>query len=256
MQVLEGLYLLGPDDYHQCIYLWDTGAGFLLIDPSYTRFQPMIEIQIRQLGLDLEDVKWVLLTHMHWDHAESAAAYEKRGAAVYIHAGDEGYITGKIKAEAVSMTEPVAHPVLFQDSAELSFGRVKMRVIHTPGHTPGSACYSLNWNGNSVLISGDIVLNFGRHAWMGAAYCNWDQYLASLWKLYDHPDRPAWQVLLPGHGTIDLEGAGDSLYKVLQVTSEIIRRRRSGDTIDWIDPYELFWKIKIEGGPELEVLKS
>ena len=91
---------------------------------------------------------------------------------------------------------------------------------------------------------------------MGADYCNWDQYLASLWKLHDDRDGKKWRVMLPGHGTIDLEGATDSLYAVIQVVSEIIRRRRAGSDIDWIDPHHLFWQIKQAGGPELEVLRG
>ena len=256
LQILEGLYLLGPDDYHQCIYLWDTGEGLLLVDPSYSRFQNMIETQIRQLGYRLEDVKWVLLTHMHWDHSQSAAAWEKRGVKVYIHAADADYITGRKDPGGPESVQTVVSPVVFEDGAELEFGKLKMRAIHTPGHTPGSACQSLSWLGTPVLISGDIVLDWGRHAWMGADYCNWDQYLASLWKLHGDKDAALWQMLLPGHGTIDLDGTGDSLYAVIQIVSEIMRRRRAGSTIDWLNPYEVFWQLKQEGGKELEVLRS
>ena len=256
VQVIEGLYLLGPEDYHQSIYLWDTGEGLLLIDPSYSRFQPIVETQIRQLGWELKDVKWVLLTHMHWDHAQSAAAWEKKGVPVYIHADDEGYLTGRIDSGGSEPVYPVATPVVFKGGDELKFGGLKMRAIHTPGHTAGSACFSVDWKGHPVLVSGDIVLHWGRHAWMGADYCNWDQYLASLWKLHDDRDGKKWRVMLPGHGTIDLEGATDSLYAVIQVVSEIIRRRRAGSDIDWIDPHHLFWQIKQAGGPQLEVLRS
>ncbi|MEA1997000.1 MAG: MBL fold metallo-hydrolase [Gemmatimonadota bacterium] len=257
MEILENLYLLGPEDYHQCIYLWDTGSGLLLIDPSYSRFRPMVETQVRQLGYELGDVKWVLLTHMHRDHAQSAGAWEQAAdAAVYIHADDVDYITGRKKVYGSEIDQPVKNPQTFTDGDDLAFGNVKMKVIHTPGHTPGSSCFYLSLPGNKVLISGDIVLNWGRHAWMGADYCNWDQYLESLWKLNEMNVVQAWNVLLPGHGTIDLEGAGNSLYAVIQVVSEIIRRRRAGSDIDWIDPYKLFWTRKAEGKGEIEPLRS
>jgi len=256
MQILDGFFALGPGDYQQNIYLWDTGDGLLLVDPSYELFRPMIDTQIRQLGYEISQVRWVLITHMHWDHSQSAAAYEKRGAAVYIHADDADYITGKKAAQAVEMPEPVKNPVTFTDNDILKFGSLEMKVIHTPGHTPGSCCFSLDWKGTGVLISQDIVLHFGRHAWMGADYCNWDQYLASLWKLYNYPEAERWQVVLPGHSTIDLEGGKDSVYKVLQVASEIIRSRRSGEKIEWIDPFEFFYKRRITGKPEIEPLKS
>ncbi|HLA41438.1 MAG TPA: MBL fold metallo-hydrolase [Candidatus Glassbacteria bacterium] len=256
LAILEDLYLLGPDDYHQCIYLFDTGDGLLLIDPSYDRFQLMIETQIRQLGYRLEDVRWVLLTHMHWDHGQSAAKWESRGVPIYIHEADRGYMTGELDSQSPLPMTPVKKPVTFKDGDKLTFGSLQMEAIHTPGHTPGSACHSLVWHGAPVLISGDIVLHFGRHAWMGASYCNWDDYLASLWKLQNHPDRSKWQVLLPGHGTVELEGAPDSIWMVLEVTSDIIRQRRAGSTLEWVDPHQLYWQLKQKGKPAPEVLKS
>ena len=256
-RILDNLYLLGPDDYHQCIYLWDTGAGLLLIDPSYDRFAPLVNTQIRQLGYELSDVKWILLTHMHWDHSQCSAQWEARGVPINIHEDDRGYITGELDLGAQSLpVTPVKHPVTFKDGDILEFGKLKLRAIHTPGHTPGSTCFSFDWAGSSGLVSGDIILDFGRHAWMGAEYCNWDQYLASQWKLYNDTDKSSWQVLLPGHGTVDLEGAQDSLWQVMQITSYIITQRRAGDKLDWINPYQFYWELKQEGKPAPEVLKS
>ncbi len=256
-QILENVYLLGPDDYHQCIYLWDTGSGLLLIDPSYERFSPLINTQIRQLGYELSDVKWVLLTHMHWDHSQCAAQWEERGVPVYIHQDDRGYITGELDLGPLSLPmTPVKKPVTFTAGQTLTFGALSLRVIHTPGHTPGCACFSFDWAGVPGLISEDIVLHFGRHAWMGADYCNWSQYLASLWRLHDHPDASRWQALLPGHGTVELEGAMDSIRQVMQVTSHIIRQREAGSDIEWVTAHKLFWQLKHEGKPAPEILKA
>jgi hydroxyacylglutathione hydrolase len=256
MKIIKDIYLLGPDDYHQLIYLWDTGDGLLLIDPSYERFRPMIETQIRQLGFNLDQVKWVLLTHMHGDHAQSAGAYEKRGSVVFIHQDDAEAVTGRKKMVAAMPDKPVAQPTVFADGDKLKFGNLELSAIHTPGHTPGGCCFTVDWEHNRVLVSGDIVLDYGRHAWMGADYCNWDQYLASLWKLYNHPEAKESEVLLPGHGTINLDGARDSLYKVIQITSYIIRQRRAGSDLDWTDPYELFWRQKLGEKLNLEPLKA
>ncbi len=257
MQVAAGLYLLGPEDNGQGIYLWDTGAGLLLIDPSYTRFQPQLEVQIRQLGYTPEQVRWVLLTHMHFDHVESAGAWEARGAEVHIHAADAPYVTGETAAEATEIDPPVKQPVTFEDGAELAFGGVTLSALHTPGHTPGSCCLFGSWQGQPLVVSGDIALHWGRHAWMGADYCDWDQYLASLWKLHRRAEEAGTQLMLPGHGTIELEGAGRSIWATVLLTSEIIRRRRAGETeLEWLNPYEVFRARKDAGLPELEPLEA
>jgi glyoxylase-like metal-dependent hydrolase (beta-lactamase superfamily II) len=255
MQVFSDVYLLGWDDCSQGVYLWDTGERLLLIDPSYSRYQLGIETQVRQLGWSVEDVKWVLLTHMHWDHTQAAAHWERRGATINIHSGDKDYVTGRLDPEGPDPIEPVENPETFEDSQRLRFGQLELTAIHTPGHTPGATCFSTKWRGRGVLISGDIALHRGRHAWMGAEYCNWGEYLASLWKLNDHSDAPAWQTMLPGHGTIDLEGAQDSLYAVIQIVSEVISRRRSGEEIGGINAYKFFWQLKHGMVDEPKVLR-
>jgi glyoxylase-like metal-dependent hydrolase (beta-lactamase superfamily II) len=250
LEILEGLYLLGPADYQQNIYLWDTGEGLLIIDPSYRLFLPLVETQIRQLGFGLTEVKWVLITHGHSDHAQSADAYLMRGAEIYI-CGSEA---GVKETLASAPPEITARMKTFEDGTELAFGRLKLRVIHTPGHTDGSCCFATQWQGKGILVSGDHALHFGRHASMDASE-DWNKYLKSLWKLYDHPVAKEAQVLLPGHSTIDLEGARESIYRVIQVVSEVLRRRQAGEKTDWLNPYALFWQRKLDGGPNIEPLK-
>jgi glyoxylase-like metal-dependent hydrolase (beta-lactamase superfamily II) len=252
MQILEGLYLIGPADYQQNIYLWDTGDGLLIVDSSYESFRPMLEIQIRQLGYDPSQVKWIVLTHGHNDHAENSIVFLKKGAEVYLCAVEDGVK----EAQASGDPDIAARLKVFKDGDELSFGALRLKVILTPGHTSGSCCFSTSWQGTGILISGDHVLHFGRYADMSAPICDWDRYLASLWKVYDHPDAKNWQMLFPGHSTIDLERARDGVYQVLQVTSEVMRRRRAGEKIDWLNSYEYFWQCKLAGKPAPDPLKS
>lgn len=69
------------------------------------------------------------------------------------------------------------------DGEELHLGNKVLDVIHTPGHTPGSACFLLQARGKNILFSGNTVLYDGRLGWQGNPYADNRQYLSSLEKL-------------------------------------------------------------------------
>lgn len=257
IRLLTGLWVLCGDD-QQRTYLINTGDGLLLIDPSYDAFTKQIVRQIESLGYTQNDVRWALLTHCHTDHAQSAPYWQKAGAEILIHAADLNPIRrgNEITAwgglpEPRRYFTPVTGPVTtFEDGDTLSFGSLALSVIHTPGHTPGTSCFYFKHDGKKVLLSEDIVLHFGRHAWMGNPYTDWEQYIKSLWKVKrffirrsrDVSKPIQYDLLLPGHGTIGLDNAVRDIDYTIKVVSYIINQRLTGSDIDWINPYEFFWE--------------
>ena len=119
------------------------GASF---DPA---FEPQKAIDILEKKGCL--LQAVFLTHNHWDHIDGLPYLIKRcQPTVYVHALDQGPIQ--------EMTQKIH---LVCDGEEISWGDIKIRVIHTPGHTPGSACYLIH---QEILVSGDTLFqgNCGR----------------------------------------------------------------------------------------------
>jgi hydroxyacylglutathione hydrolase len=91
------------------------------------------------------DVQMIVVTHRHGDHwAEIDLAKEALGAPIWCHEDDRA---------------PYAKHVFdtLADGAEIVLGESKVRVIHTPGHTPGSICLLVD----GVLISGDTLFPGG-----------------------------------------------------------------------------------------------
>jgi len=250
-KVAQGIYVLGKDEEGQLIYLLDTGAGLLLIDPSYDTWQDLLVRQIRELKYDPSQVKWVLVTHCHVDHAQSCHAWRAKGAKIFIPDGDAHPVeSGNMITAWWLVPEPDRHftgcPVdtRIYDGDILEFGKISLYAIATPGHTPGSTCYYLRHEGKDLLFSGDIALHAGRHAWMGNSYADWDQYLKSLEKLAHFAvgdKRVTYEVLLPGHGAVDLKGGQRSVDETVRIVRNILARRHSGETIEWIDPYPWNW---------------
>jgi glyoxylase-like metal-dependent hydrolase (beta-lactamase superfamily II) len=250
-RVSEGLYVLGRDNMEQQIYLLDTGSGLLLIDPSFDAWQEDIRGEIRQLGYDVSQVKWVLLTHSHIDHSQSTHTWHEGGAKIFVGDADahavetcNSLVATWVEPEANGHCTPSPVDQHVYDGDILHFGIVTLYAIGTPGHTPGSTCYYLDRNGKHILFSGDVVLHDGRHAWMGNPYADWPQYLASIDKLanFSVEGKPIqFDVLLPGHGTVDMDDAQRSVHETEKIVRNIVARRSSGEKIDWINAYEWDW---------------
>jgi hydroxyacylglutathione hydrolase len=105
-------------------------------------------------------VKYLLHTHAHFDHiGATAAVKEALGAAPCLHPADneiyrnlplQGRLFGFEMGEAPDVEK------FLEDDEELSFGRFKLRVVHTPGHSPGGVCFQLVGE-DERLFSGDTL---------------------------------------------------------------------------------------------------
>jgi len=149
MQVLEGLYLIRGEVSN--IYLVRASGGYVLIDAGTPSDPPRVLSYISQLGLEPSAVKFVLLTHSHWDHAGGLRELVLRtGARVAVHREEVSYVrSGRGRYEGVEVD------VVLDDGDEV----LGLRAVHTPGHTPGSTCY-LDTSRNAIFV-GDLVYEEG-----------------------------------------------------------------------------------------------
>jgi glyoxylase-like metal-dependent hydrolase (beta-lactamase superfamily II) len=130
----------------------------------------------------------VLETHGHWDHIQAVPAVRDAGYRVAVSAGDAGMLP--------------SYDDLLDDDAVVEVGRLRLRTILTPGHTPGSMCFKLE--GSPVLFSGDTLFPGGPG--------NTDGDPGRFAEIIEQVDRklftlPADTVVLPGHGLDTTVGA-------------------------------------------------
>lgn len=148
----------------------------------------------------------ILLTHGHFDHMLAAGELQKKfGAEVYIHEADAGMLANP----ALSMYDPAASSLPMPTGIRFRVyeGAFEhFRVIHTPGHTPGSVC--LHDEAAGVLFSGDTLFRagFGRTDLAGGSM---SQLISSLRRLFQLPLETA---VLPGHGEETTIGAERGRY--------------------------------------------
>lgn len=151
--------------------------GVTLIDSGYAGSLPRIERSLADLGRTVDDVRRVVCTHGHPDHAGGARAFADLGVEVYIHPADAANLEvgfadavrrpsrGRIFA---AMTPPLPHSTPLADGDVLPV-LDGLEVIHTPGHTPGSVCLFAAAHG--VLFVGDVLQRrFGRVSFASGLY--------------------------------------------------------------------------------------
>ena len=125
-------------------YLLESTEGLILIDST---MQPQVYLvfeSIRMLGFDPKDIKLLLLSHAHYDHAGGVRAIlEHSGAKLYMSKEDSDFI-----AERPEMLLTENYPCgdfkadeFYSDDKAIVLGDRTIHTVHTPGHTPGTTSF-------------------------------------------------------------------------------------------------------------------
>lgn len=179
-EVADGVYRLGTRwaNFHLVV----EGDEGLLVDAGYPRYFKQLRAATQALGLGLQGIRAVIVTHHHVDHAGTAEAVRSQaGARIFVGPGDAEIVRGERpshpphgfwrNAARPSMIayllhsaragggryRPVASAEILDEGGPLDLpGRP--RIIPTPGHTAGHCAVWLEER--AVLVSGDALVNF------------------------------------------------------------------------------------------------
>jgi metallo-beta-lactamase class B len=128
-----------------------TSQGLILIDGDLPQSVPLIAANIRALGHRLADLKWIAVSHAHFDHVGGVAALARLSGAkvaaspataAALRAGAPPSDDPQAGFGASMRFPPVAKVVELGDGATIRLGDVTVTAHHTPGHTPGSTSWS------------------------------------------------------------------------------------------------------------------
>lgn len=182
-----------------CYIVWDENTKMPPSSIPATRPRSVLQT-LQKEGLHLQ---MILLTHAHFDHIGAVDAIQAAtGCKVYLHKAD--------LTLPPEMTGTTPHPTDFYDEGDtVTLDSIVFRVLHTPGHTPGSVCLIAD----DVMFSGDTLFagSCGRTDFPGSS---WMQMESSLRKLHDLPGD---YTVLPGHmGSSTLERERKTNFFMMQ----------------------------------------
>jgi glyoxylase-like metal-dependent hydrolase (beta-lactamase superfamily II) len=163
----------------------------LLIDPG--GHEEQLVDRLSQKGLEL---KYIVNTHGHPDHVcGNARVKELTGAKIVMHKKDSEIFTspaGQERARQMGFTPSPPADITVKDGDRIVVGEVSMEVIHTPGHSPGGICLSVDGN----LFTGDTLF-VGAVGRTDLPHSSIDQFMNSIeHRLLILPDDT---IVWPGH---------------------------------------------------------
>lgn len=156
----------GPEHaYVGDIWLIKTAEGGILIDTGGVSAQAATRERIRAAGIDPKDIRYVLLSHSHGDHAGAAYLWRAAGAKVVAPASAAFAVTGVMPTWSdYNLWVPchIDEPLPLKragDETEFILCGVKIKAIFAPGHSPDSVIYAMELGGRRVIFTGDIAFD-------------------------------------------------------------------------------------------------
>ncbi len=175
-------YVLGDEKSKEAVVI-DPGGDFAEIEE---------QLQTAEL-----QVKYIILTHGHFDHTGALAQLkETTGAKVLIHAEDAAMLSSGGGAQAFLLetgNAPGSADGTIEEGDRIQFGQYQLEVLHTPGHSPGG----ISLFTDKMIFVGDSLFcgSIGRTDLPGGSY---DQLIESIKrKLLSKGDDC---IVYPGHG--------------------------------------------------------
>ena len=233
-QVFDNLYYIGAR--WVSAWLLETDQGLILFDSLYGDLVDLAVDGIRELGFDPDDVRYVIVSHAHYDHAGGAQRFQRDfGAVVLMTEADWQLSEGE--PDFREYPRPMRHLSLGNGDT-LNLGRTRLRFLQTPGHTRGvlSTVFTVYDGGypHTAVMFGGAGLNFE-----GADRLR--MYIDSVGQLLSVP---GVEVNIPNH-----PASGDVFAR-----NELLRQRQDGDPHPFVDPASwIAWLELLRGDAQIRL---
>jgi metallo-beta-lactamase class B len=198
--VFDNLYWLGTRQHSS--WALTTSEGIIIIDTNFAwATQPEIIDGLVTLGLDPNDLEYVIISHAHGDHDQGAAELQRRFGARVVMGGPDWESTLARPATAAGGV-PTRDIAVGPEGLKLTLGDVTVDIVFTPGHSPGTLSYvfPVRYLGETVMVAysgGTLTGGFGTNG------ARWDEYIASQRRIQAAAAAAGATVILSNHSEYD-----------------------------------------------------
>jgi metallo-beta-lactamase class B len=222
-KIFDNLYYVGIRSVSA--FALRTSGGIVLIDATYEESSGEVIKAMQQIGLNPKDIRYIIVTHAHSDHAAGAPAIQAlSGARVGMAQGDwDMYAKGGYLSSGGQnrVFPPMKQDLVIKDGDTLTVGDTTLKFYVTPGHTPGVTSMEFPVIDGGRRYKAVMFGGTGLNTVNGVR--NTEQYIASVRRMMAVPDL---QVNLTNHP----QGA-----QIFQ-RRDRLAARRAGDAHPFVDP--------------------
>jgi glyoxylase-like metal-dependent hydrolase (beta-lactamase superfamily II) len=184
-----------------------------VVDPSFGSSEAILQ-KAEENGIKIEKI---LLTHSHWDHfADAHILQNQTKAPIFIHPLDVKNleVPGSDGIPFMVPIQSVKADHLIHEGDLIEVGDLKIEVIHSPGHSPGSVCFY--FRDQNLLFSGDTLFK-GSIGNLYLPTASPTHMWTSLRKL---SELPLETLVVPGHGSDTIIGNETWLNRAQEIFEE------------------------------------
>ena len=218
-QIFDNLYYVGID--WVAAYALTTSDGIILIDSLYGKWTRQLINNLRKVGLDPADIRYVINTHGHFDHAGGSAFLQHVYGAKVVMAEEDWALAAEPPGSARYYAPQAKQDIVAADGDVIELGDTRVELFKTPGHTEGvlTMRYTVfdGDDAHTAVTLGGVGLNF-------SGVERTEKYISSYQRLQDMAEGVS--VSLPNHAHM-----GQVFERAAQLAE-----RQPGDPHPFVDP--------------------
>ncbi len=172
-------------------YLFRGYGGYMMIDAGLSKKRVLEELN--KLEINPDDILAVVLTHSDGDHIGALGAL--KNAKIFLHEEEEQMVNGETAKMIFKFKWKYQPYNLIRSDEILNINVFQVKVLHTPGHTPGSCCFIVN---DDYLLTGDnLLVKDGKYVhFFDMVNMDTEKQIESIKNL---PEPTQFEYILTGH---------------------------------------------------------